>query len=140
MGLYHAWRGIHRQRRRRELVRVGAGLSARCPVHWQSDGAGFGTSLGAPSWAGLIALLNQGRASAGHAALSFRRPECGADGNLVHAEALLLTGITVGRIRDVPFTGNRIERPAPDVQRFRSRFWIVLSYGARLRGAHHRRH
>ena len=49
-------------------------LSAGNP--WEVVG---GTSLSAPSWAGLFALANQGRAAAGEATLGIGRPDRGPD-------------------------------------------------------------
>ena len=95
---------VHRQRRRRQPVRGRAGLPAGRPVHrlphharrvaswptrppgaWIADPYNLsadnpwevvgGTSLSAPSWAGLIALANQGRAAAGEATLGTRQPD-----------------------------------------------------------------
>ena len=87
----HGW--LHRLRRRHQPVRAGAGVSARRPVDgqrttpdvslvadpatgaWIADPYNLdpsnpfevvgGTSLSAPAWAGLLALVNPGRAARG---------------------------------------------------------------------------
>ncbi len=104
-GYYSELRGrVHRLGRRHQPVRARAGVPAGRPVHglagprptsrWspiRPPGPGSptrttsipsnpfevvgGTSLSAPAWAGLVALVNQGRAAAGESTLEQLQPD-----------------------------------------------------------------